>query len=112
MATKTGKKRRRIRIISIDESTLDSGGNPTRKRITEGTRRAAIEYLRGREYFEGNQVIGEATHRITISQDSLTRTITPKWEFQDIETGVRFNVMSCDNLECKRDDVFLVKREY
>lgn len=106
------KQRRRLQIYSIDETTLDSGGNPTRQNILRGTRCGAISYLTGKEYFEGNQVHGEATHKIEIGYDSLTKLITPKWHIIDVEESVTFEITACDNFGCRREITLWAKRVY
>lgn len=74
--TDPGKLRERVTLVRmVDE---DRDGHTKQKPTAIGSRFARVEQLGGREFREASQVVAEASHRVTVWSDSVTRSLSTK----------------------------------
>lgn len=69
-------KRHTINIQTVSE--VNAGGEVTETWTTLCTKRASIEPVQGREYWDGKQTLADQNHVVKIDYDSVCATITPK----------------------------------
>lgn len=72
----------------------DPYGGYTTEWTTQSTVWGAIEGLRGKEFFEADQMNGETTSRIVIRWSSDWSAIDETWRIVDANTGRKYDIQS------------------
>lgn len=76
---RAGAFRNKVTVKNVTE-TVGSYGGITQTWATYAIRMAVIEPLRGREFFNAQQLNSEASLKITFRYDSITAAITSKMQ--------------------------------
>lgn len=105
MGMRAGRLRHRLQIQSATKTRTDTGGF-TETWTTDATVWGAVEPFRGREYWNNQQMQGEATHRIVLRHRG---SVTPA---NRILFGARvFNVIEALNPDERRISLELMAKE-
>lgn len=102
---------RLVKTVTIEQviESQSSTGQVVETWQTYAIRRASVEPLKGREFFDGKQVYGETTMRFRLRYDSKTGAIRPKMRLSyDSKT---FDIQSVINVREKNREILILASE-
>jgi SPP1 family predicted phage head-tail adaptor len=105
---RSGWLRKKITIESFTPS-IDAYGEHQKTWTTYCIRQATIEHLRGREYWEAQQIVAENTVRFRLRYDGTTKNITPKMRV--LYDSRYFDIVMTQNIKEKNKELVLLTTE-